>query len=76
MHNRFAAISHESLKLVVEFTRNEHADNPYSFEEIEPQEYHVRDGEGLLTVARFPLAMAKNREGRTLCGVYLLAGYA
>ncbi len=54
MHHGFATMSHESLKLVVEFTRKEHADNPYAFEEIEPQEYHVRDGDGLLTVAQFP----------------------
>jgi len=44
----------EPLTLVLDITRKEHADDPYAFQEVEPQEYHVRDGEGQLSVAQFP----------------------
>lgn len=44
----------EPLTLVLDITRKEHADNPHAFQEVEPQEYHVRDGNGQLSVARFP----------------------
>jgi hypothetical protein len=44
----------EPLTLVLDITRKENADNPYAFQQVEPQEYHVRDGEGQLSVAQFP----------------------
>jgi len=44
----------EPLKLTLDITRKEYADNPYAFQEVEPQDYHVRDGEGQLSVAHFP----------------------
>lgn len=44
----------DSLKLTLDITRKEYADNPYAFQEVEPQDYHVRNGEGQLSVAHFP----------------------